>query len=108
MSWELVLFVSALAVVVAGCLVPTTWMPPLPHDKLLHFGAFAVLTLLASAMADSLPGLGCWALGLLGAGLLIELLQNLVPGRRFCWRDQAANAAGIAVAAVCSIPLWHL
>ena len=27
-----------------------------------------------------------------------HLLQDLVPGRRFCWRDMAANAAGILFA----------
>ena len=41
-----------------------------------------------------------WLLGLLVAGWLIECLQALVPDRRFCWRDMAANAAGIAFATV--------
>jgi hypothetical protein len=108
MSWQLMLFVAALAVVAAGCLLPNQWLPPLPHDKLLHFGAFAGLTLLAATMAHSLQSLGLWALGLLAAGWLIEVLQNLVPGRRFCWHDQAANAAGIAVAAGATTLLWHL
>jgi VanZ family protein len=37
-----------------------------------------------------------WLLGLLLAGLAIEILQKLVPGRSFCWRDMGANTAGIA------------
>jgi VanZ family protein len=41
---------------------------------------------------------GLWLLGLLLAGFAIELLQKLVPGRSFCWRDMRANTAGIAAA----------
>ncbi len=50
-----------------------------------------------------------WELILFGtlraAGVVIELLQFLVPGRGFCWRDVAANAAGIAAAGLCAWPL---
>jgi VanZ family protein len=102
MVWEWTVFLLALAGVVAGCLAPSTWLPLLPHDKLLHFGAFAALTLLAQRLAHGWRELGYWMLGLLLAGWLIELLQNLVPGRRFCWRDLGANAAGIAAAACCA------
>lgn len=107
MSWELWLFVAALAAVAIGCLLPSGWLPVLPNDKLLHFGAFAGLTVLATLNAGSYRALGWWVLGLLAAGLLIEILQNLVPGRSFCWRDQAANVAGIGAAALCSPLLLH-
>ena len=41
------------------------------------------------------------SLGVVLAGSwFIELLQNYVPGRHFCWRDMAANLAGIACAGV--------
>ena len=36
--------------------------------------------------------------GAVFAGFAIELLQKLVPGRSFCWRDMRANTAGIAAA----------
>ena len=104
MTWELILFGAALAAVSIGCLLPAGWLPPLPNDKLLHFGAYAGLTLMALPMVRSWHQLPYWLLGLLLAGAAIELLQNLVPGRSFCWRDLAANAAGIAVAAVCALP----
>lgn len=99
MGWEVVVFALALAGVAGGCLAPAGWLPVLKHDKLLHFLAFALLTLLAAlALRDWAWWPGC-LLGLLFAGWLIEVLQKLVPGRNFCWRDMAANAAGIACAA---------
>lgn len=105
MAWELILFGATLAAVSIGCLLPAGWLPPLPNDKLLHFGAYAALTLMALPMVQNWMQLAYWLLGLLFAGAVIELLQNLVPGRSFCWRDLAANAAGIAVAAVCALPV---
>lgn len=102
MAWELIVFLLAVAAVSAGCLAPSGWLPVLPNDKLLHFGAYAALTLLALRIAHGWNELGYWLLGLLLAGWLIELLQNLVPGRKFCWHDLGANAAGIAVAACCA------
>jgi len=91
-----------MALISAGCLAPAGWLPLLPHDKWLHFTAFGGLTLLAGRIAPDWSHLQWWLLGLLLAGLLIEVLQHYVPGRSFCWRDMAANAAGIAAAALLS------
>jgi hypothetical protein len=97
---DMVLLGMAASAVCVGCLVPNRWLPPLPNDKFLHFASFAVLAMLALRIAEGrLEALG-WLLGLLVAGWMIECLQALVPDRRFCWRDIAANAAGIAFAAV--------
>jgi len=98
MSWEMIVFIAGACAVTIGCLLPAGWLPPLPHDKLLHFGAFLVLTSLALRIAPDWAGRAFWLLGLLVAGLVIELLQKQVPGRSFCWRDMAANTAGIAAA----------
>jgi len=98
MGLEAILFVCAAAAVCIGCLVPNRWLPPLPNDKFLHFAAFAVLTVLALRIADGVVETACWLAGLLVGGWLIECLQTLVPDRRFCWRDMAANTAGIACA----------
>jgi uncharacterized protein YfiM (DUF2279 family) len=106
MAWQVVLFICATLAVSAGCLVPARWLPPLPNDKLLHFLAFGGLALLASQIAESSSGRLGGLLAVFCIGLLIELLQNAVPGRRFCWRDLAANAAGIATAAMLSRILW--
>lgn len=94
------LFCMVSALVVAGCLVPNAWLPPLPNDKLLHFGAFGVLAVLALRIAPHGWQAGAAMLGLLVAGWLIEVAQSLVPGRGFCWRDLGANAAGIAAGAL--------
>jgi len=88
--------------VAAGCLAPAAYLPPLPNDKLMHFLAFGALALLAARLAGDGGALRYWLAGLLLAGWLIELLQNLVPGRKFCWRDLGANAAGIAAGAACA------
>ncbi len=97
----ILLFLGVIAVAL-GCLTPKHWFPTLPNDKLLHFLAFAGLTLLAGRIASNATELVAWLLGLLAAGALIEGLQVFIPGRNFCWRDIAANAAGIATAATCS------
>ena len=101
-TWEFCIFSMALAAVIIGCLVPAGWLPALPNDKLLHFLAYGMLTLMAEHIAGNRAELRFWLLGLLIAGWAIELLQNWVPGRKFCWRDIGANAAGILVAVLCA------
>jgi len=98
MGWELFVFLLALAAVSVGCLLPAGWLPPLPNDKLLHFLAFAGLTVLAAPLAPTWGQLQYWLLGLAAGGWMIEVLQKLVPGRNFSWRDLAANVAGISAA----------
>lgn len=100
MAWPLIVFITALIVISTGCLLPARWCPPLPNDKLLHFTAFGGLALLAGRLVDSVSALLWCHLGLLVFGWTIEMLQNLVPGRRFCWHDLLANAVGIALATV--------
>ncbi len=99
MKWEWMLFIGGMFAISIGCLVPLRWLPTLPNDKLLHFFAFGSMTLLVERLAENKLELGIWLTFLLIAGALIECLQNMVPGRKFCWRDLAANAAGILVAA---------
>src|SRR4051812_5670691 len=102
MAWEMILFLMACSVVSAGCLLPAGWLPPLPNDKLLHFVAFGGLTLIALRIAQDWSEMRYWLAGLALAGWLIEVLQNLVPGRSFCWRDLGANVAGILAASCCA------
>ncbi|MGV7208635.1 VanZ family protein [Oxalobacteraceae bacterium A2-2] len=100
--WNLILLILAGLCLLLGCLLPNRWLPPsMPNDKLLHFLAFAVLTLLALPLTHGWRQAVLALAGLLLAGWLIECLQQLVPDRRFSWRDQAANAAGVAAAALC-------
>lgn len=103
MVWELVLFIAACTVVTVGCLVPNGWLPPLPNDKLMHFVGFGGIAALALPLASNRLE-GAWILiGVLLASAVIECLQNLLPDRRFCWRDIAANACGIGFVAVCAL-----
>lgn len=102
LSWELIVFLFGISAISIGCLVPAAWLPPLPNDKLMHFLGFGALALLATRLAQDWTERRYWLLGLLLAGWAIEVLQNLVPGRKFCWRDMSANAAGIAAAAFLS------
>ena len=48
MHIEVILFAVLMLGVLAGCLLPNEWLPPLPNDKLMHFGAYAALALLAA------------------------------------------------------------
>ena len=98
------MFIGVATALSAGCLVPNSWLPRLPNDKFLHFAGFALLGALALRAAGSGPERWLWLLGVLIGGWFIECLQSLVPGRAFCWRDLAANAAGIALAAA-AVPL---
>lgn len=93
------MFLALAVLLTVGCLVPNSWLPAtLPNDKLMHFGGFGLLALLALPLARNWRE-GAWCLaGVLLASLAIECLQQLVPERRFCWRDLAANAAGVACA----------
>lgn len=95
---EIVLFGMAAAAVCVGCLVPNRWLPPLPNDKFLHFASFALLSFLALRLARGWHEAVLWLVGLLVSGWAIECLQSLLPDRRFCWRDIAANAGGIVFA----------
>lgn len=99
----LTLFIGATLVLVAGCLVPNRWLPArMPNDKLMHFAAFFVLSLLALRIATGRIESALWLGGLMVTGWLIEILQKLLPDRGFSWPDIAANVAGIAAAALCS------
>jgi VanZ family protein len=87
----------ALAVVM-GCLVPANRLPAqLPNDKLLHFVSYAVLALPVAAVASTWAQNAAGAVILLSTGLAIEIVQHFVPGRSFCMRDMAANAAGVLI-----------
>jgi VanZ family protein len=97
-------FVAVALALLLGCLLPNRWLPArLPNDKLLHFAGFGVLSLLALRLAGDRVEGALWLLAVLLGSWLIECLQQLVPDRRFCWRDMAANAAGIASAGLIAL-----
>jgi VanZ family protein len=66
------------------------------NDKAQHFLAYALLACLPAWMA-SRPSLLRTGLFLLAIGLLLEILQSLVPGRACDLSDGLSDAAGIVV-----------
>jgi hypothetical protein len=98
MRWEWLVLLAGLVLIPVGCLLPLSKLPTLPNDKFLHFVAFGGMALMAGRLAG--PGLALLLalLAVFVASWGIELLQNRVPGRKFCWRDMAANGAGVLCA----------
>jgi VanZ family protein len=95
-----------------GSVTPVVPVPvvPIPHlDKLLHAGAYGLLTLLLAralrgssrARSGELALAAClWATAY---GGVEELLQRSVPGRSCDFFDVLANAVGATLAAL----VWH-
>jgi hypothetical protein len=100
LRWEWLVLAAGAVLIPVGCLLPLSKLPTLPNDKLLHFLAFGGMALMAGRLATSPNGVLLALLAVFVASWGIELLQNRVPGRKFCWRDMAANVAGIACAGV--------
>jgi len=101
-------FIIALIVVSGLTLAPQQSLPPVHlWDKLEHALAFAGLMLLADNGWRVIGTLPITA-GLLGYGLLIEVLQLWVPGRQFSWLDLAADATGIACYLAAAFAVKHL
>jgi len=83
--------------------------PPSAHgtDKMLHFVAYAVLTVLlfrcwraTAARSRLVISVARTSIVAIGYGLLLELYQLRVPGRDFQWSDILANCAGVVIAAL--------
>ena len=89
-------FWICLAVVLTLALIPPSpYVPTLWWDKANHALAFAVLAVLGSC---SYPGrTSAVLLGLLGYGVLIELLQALTPYRTAEFADVLADAVGLVL-----------
>jgi VanZ family protein len=69
-----------------------------PWDKLVHFGYYAVLTVLLIVAAGG-RGVLIAALVVIGVGAADELFQSTVPQRTADWLDFAADIVGALVAA---------
>jgi VanZ family protein len=78
-------------------------------DKILHFGAYFILAFIPVFGLRSVYGWVCVLLSAL-AGVALEVLQSLVPGRSFDSVDLAANLVGLvagAAIAVTAIAWWR-
>ena len=79
-------------------LTPTLPKPVgLLDDKIQHFAAYALLSLLVILSLNKT--LSAWKLALLAAlyGGLMEVLQTYAPGRSPEWLDLVANTMGVAM-----------
>lgn len=101
MRWELAVFLAGLVAIPVGCLLPNSRLPPLPNDKLMHFAAFGGMALMAGRLTDGGVAAALALAAVFVASWVIEVLQMWVPGRTFCWRDMAANGAGVLCAGAC-------
>ncbi len=71
-------------------------------DKLHHFIAYAILSLGFVLLVRTPLSLLRTSAGLIGYGVMLELLQSLTGYRQMEVLDMLANAAGV----VAALPLW--
>ena len=108
--WLRFLWLAALLTVMVGSLLPASSLPmrALAHfgisDKLLHFGAYAVLAFLP-ALHERRLELVAAILAVIAMGALLEFAQLYSPGRSFEIADMVANAAGALCGLVLGLPL---
>ena len=92
------LTLAALTVILVMSLKPSISVGGMPHvDKVLHFGAYALLSILARLGWPKLWG-GLIFIGLAVFGIAIEIAQHTMNlGRTGSIADIAANLAGAAL-----------
>jgi glycopeptide antibiotics resistance protein len=70
-------------------------------DKLSHLVTYFLLSGWFSLLAGNRASLGWTAIGLIGYGMLIELLQGMTTYRYPEWGDVLANGAGVLAGILC-------
>ena len=86
------LAVSVVVALVGASVVPVGHLPADPGNYLGHLSAYGAAMVALAGVARLRP----WAVavGLIGLGIGIEVVQPLV-GRENHWQDMAANATGV-------------
>jgi VanZ family protein len=92
LTWYVMLALVTTLSLLPGELVPA---PPV-GDKATHYFAYFALALVPMLALASGRRLLQAALFPAALGFALELMQTLVPGRAFEWRDVAANTVGVA------------
>jgi VanZ family protein len=96
------LWIAAMLLVLVTALMPVPILRELPShtDKLVHLLCYFVLGLLA-VLSQRGPGARIAAAAAMAAfGIVVELLQGLLPWRSFEWMDIVANVCGVALGGV--------
>lgn len=93
LGWLMVAFVCF------GSLLPAPEMDlrPLVGDKLIHFGAYLVLTVWFGGLYGRPLNYVVIAAVLIALGLVLDMLQGMMPTRQFDLLDVLANSAGALV-----------
>ena len=74
-------------------------------DKILHFSAYAVLSIIPALAFQRRRSVLLTAAALVVLGLALEFAQHIVPGRSTDMRDELANTAGVAAGILVACPL---
>ena len=108
--WWIGLWVLAVVIVWAACLVSLKGVPVPGSDKWQHFLAYFLLAFSGVQLWRGRPALIRLALGLLLMGAAIEVAQgSFTAARQADPRDMLANALGVAAGLVLSAtPLGNL
>jgi len=89
------LLILWIVIILILSLIPTAEAPKLQKigmDKVFHFGAYALLGMIAQSVA----GFHSITIGLI-LGTATELLQHFVPGRTVEFLDWTANVLGLGL-----------
>jgi VanZ family protein len=94
-TWTVLLVIVAVGELLPANTAPMRTLSALNvNDKILHIGAYAMVALVPAARLRWVLALFC--LGTTGCiGLVLEFLQQVVPGRSFDPKDVLANTIGI-------------
>ncbi len=68
-----------------------------PDDVLTHFVCYALLAAIPTWRLTSLFHGVLASIAMILLGFLLELLQTVIPGRGFEWKDVASSAMGVAL-----------
>jgi VanZ family protein len=100
-------WVLAAAIVIITHLAITPQQYPIIrhiYDKANHIAAFYALAFLIDFSFPATNAAIAKAMGLLGYGILIEVVQSFIPNRMASFLDVAADGMGIALYSI-SLPL---
>ena len=104
------LWVLAILVVIAVCLLPSPALPPLPDnsDKVEHLLAYFFLAAVAVQLFAERRALWIVAIGLVALGIGIEVAQGLLTTTRAADpRDAVANTLGVLLGMATVLTPWR-
>ena len=90
------LILVILGIGILSLLPPRSGMELPTNDKVGHFVAYTVLTVNAGLLVERRKWIVLFATCIL-YGMLLELLQGLVPGRQVSVLDVLANSTGVLI-----------